>query len=136
MVDTLSKDHRSWLMGRVRQRNTKPEITVRSIAHALGYRFRLHREDLPGKPDIVFPRHRKVIFVHGCFWHRHDCKKATTPSTNVEFWQEKFDRNVERDQRALDNLSEMGWNSMVIWECETKSAVEIAEKVTAFLGGE
>jgi DNA mismatch endonuclease (patch repair protein) len=97
MTDVLSKEQRSRLMGRVGQFNTLPEIVVRKVLHAMGFRFRLHRENLPGRPDIVLPQPKKVIFVHGCLWHRHQCKKATTPKSNVDYWQKKFAENVERD---------------------------------------
>lgn len=133
MADTLTKVHRSWLMGRVKRADTKPEMIVRRLAHALGYRFRLHRKDLPGRPDIVFPRLKKVIFVHGCYWHRHDCAKATTPKTNVDFWRQKFERNVERDTNALTDLSKQGWRTMVVWECETKDRETLEKSVAAFL---
>ncbi len=134
MADTLTKEHRAWLMGRVKRADTKSEMIVRRIAHALGYRFRLHRKDLPGSPDLVFPRLKKAIFVHGCYWHRHDCKKATTPKTNVDFWRQKFERNVERDRKALTELSKQGWRTMVVWECETKDKETLKGSVSAFLG--
>lgn len=134
MTDTLSPTHRSWLMGRVGGKNTKPEMIVRRAAHKLGYRFRLHRKDLPGRPDIVFPALRKAIFVHGCFWHRHDCRKATTPKANGEFWQEKFRQNVERDRKSLSELASRGWDAMVIWGCETDDLQMLNEKIFAFLG--
>lgn len=110
-------------MGRVRGKDTRPEMIVRRLAHAMGMRFRLHRADLPGKPDLVFPKYRAVVFVHGCFWHRHPgCRKASTPKSNTEFWQEKFERNVERDKRNSVELEKAGWRVVVIWECETKSS--------------
>jgi len=134
MVDNLSPVERSSLMRRVRGKDTKPEIAVRRVAHALGYRFRLHRRDLPGSPDIVFPKLRKAIFVHGCYWHRHDCKKATVPKSNVSFWQNKFEANIERDRRNLVSLSEMGWLTMIVWQCETEKEENIAEMISNFLG--
>ena len=134
MADPLSPARRSWLMGRVGPKNTKPEMIVRRGAHKLGYRYRLHRKDLPGRPDIVFPTLHKAIFVHGCFWHRHDCRKATTPKANAEFWQEKFRQNVERDQTALSRLADQGWEAMVIWECETEDAERVSERLVSFLG--
>lgn len=133
MADTLSAEHRSWLMGRVKAKNTKPELIVRRLAHGLGYRFRLHRKDLPGRPDLVFPGLKKAIFVHGCFWHRHNCSKATTPKTNVSFWQEKFDRNVERDKSAISALEGIGWGVMIVWECETKDREGLILRLTNFL---
>ena len=133
MVDTMSPFDRSRLMGRVRARNTSPELAVRREAHRLGYRFRLHRKDLPGRPDLVFPRLRKAIFVHGCFWHRHNCRRATTPKSNAAFWVKKFHDNVARDAKALDKLIELGWSVDVIWECETIDATRLSERLTAYL---
>ena len=119
-MDTLSKANRSWNMSRIRSANTKPELVVRSLLHCLGYRFRLHRKDLPGKPDIVLPKYHTVIFVHGCFWHRHNsCKYAYTPKSRRRFWTEKFGHNVARDRRAQRNLRRLGWKVMLVWECET-----------------
>lgn len=108
-------------MRNVRGKNTTPELVVRSALHRAGYRFRLHRKDLPGRPDIVLPRLRTVVFVHGCFWHRHHgCRAASQPSTRRSFWSEKFARNMERDRRNLDALQADGWAVHVVWECETK----------------
>lgn len=119
---------RSALMAKVRQRHTGPERAVRSQLHRMGFRFRLHRRDLPGSPDIVLPRYRLAIFVHGCFWHRHaGCSRATTPKTRVEFWQEKFRRNIERDVLVQKRLEELGWTVKIIWECQTKIKDEIFE---------
>jgi DNA mismatch endonuclease, patch repair protein len=120
-------------MGRVRQKNTKPEIVVRSLAHSLGYRFRLHRRDLPGRPDLVFPKLKKVVFVHGCFWHRHGCSKATSPKSNSAYWQSKFAENVERDKRAIAELLSLGWEPMVVWECETRDIDALSESLSIFL---
>jgi DNA mismatch endonuclease, patch repair protein len=133
VVDPLSPERRSWLMGRVRQKNTKPEIVVRSLAHQLGYRFRPHRRDLPGRPDLVFPKLKKVIFVHGCFWHRHGCSKATTPKSNLAYWQPKFAENVERDKRAIAELLSLGWEPMVVWECETRDIDALSQSLSTFL---
>lgn len=120
-MDNLSAEDRSILMRSVRQKDTTPELIVRCTAHRLGYRFRLHRKDLPGTPDIVFPKHKTCIFVHGCFWHRHEgCKKATTPKTRKRFWKKKFEENKNRDIRKISELEALGWNSTVIWECESK----------------
>lgn len=124
---------RSALMARVRQKNTSPELKVRQIVHALGYRFRVNRRGLPGTPDIVFPSRCKVIFVHGCFWHRHPgCEKASTPKTRTEFWNAKFDANVARDQRKIAELERDGWSVMVVWECEMASD-DLADRLTSFL---
>jgi DNA mismatch endonuclease (patch repair protein) len=133
MVDKLSKADRSRLMGRVRSKNTKPEMAVRQCAHRLGYRFRLHRKDLPGNPDLVFPGKRKVIFVHGCFWHRHDCKRASRPQSNAPFWETKLQRNVERDAEAVADLQKDDWSVLVIWECEARLDDNIVHRLQAFL---
>ena len=119
MTDTLSKDRRSWNMSRIRSKNTKPEIIVRSLLHRMGYRFRLHRKDLPGKPDMVLPKYKVVIFVHGCFWHRHQgCKYAYTPKSRVDFWQKKFEDNIQRHKVVTKELKKLDWKVIVIWECE------------------
>lgn len=116
---TQSDHQRSRIMAGVRRTNTRPEIAVRSLLHRNGFRFRLHRRDLPGTPDIVLPRYRTAIFVHGCFWHRHpDCRKATVPASNKEFWLQKFANNVARDGKAIIRLRTMGWRVLVVWECE------------------
>lgn len=110
-------------MSGIRGKNTKPELAVRSYLHACGYRFRLHRKDLPGQPDLVLPKYRLVIFVHGCFWHRHSgCYYATSPATRKEFWQEKLQKNVERDARQIEQLHELGWRVLTLWECGIKHA--------------
>ena len=116
-------------------KNTKPEIMVRRILHAMGYRFRVHRRDLPGTPDITFPSRRKVIQVHGCFWHQHPgCRKASPPATRVEFWASKFTKNKERDRRTLMQLIALGWSVMVVWECELKDAADLRRRMSDFLG--
>ncbi|HEX8418634.1 MAG TPA: DNA mismatch endonuclease Vsr [Sphingomonas sp.] len=121
---------RSRIMGAVRQKNTAPETIVRQVLHRLGLRFRLHRKGLPGTPDIVLPRHRTVVFVHGCFWHRHrGCGKASTPKTRLDFWQEKFDRNVERDARNESALVDAGWRVLIVWECETKNVARLTDRL-------
>ena len=123
---------RSALMGRIRGKNTTPEIVVRRAAHRLGLRFRVHCRDLPGTPDIVFRRHRLVIFVHGCFWHRHEgWRRCTTPKTRIEFWNEKFRKNVERDRRDVEALQKNRWNVLIIWECRTKSSEDIDALIMA-----
>jgi len=121
-------------MSRVRGRETSPEIKVRSLTHRLGYRFRLHRKNLPGKPDLVFPFRKKVIFVHGCFWHGHDCPRGKrTPKTNTEYWIEKIRKNIERDAKNQSQLQSLGWNVLVIWECEIKNLDKIACKINEYL---
>ena len=108
-------------MAQVKGKNTKPELIVRRVLHALGYRFRLHRGDLPGRPDIVLPKHKTAIFVHGCFWHRHPgCAKSSTPKTRVDFWQDKFETNIARDARNVKALKNAGWKVLIVWECETR----------------
>lgn len=125
------------IMSAVRGRDTKPEMIVRRLLHAMNYSYRLHRKDLPGSPDIVFGPKGKTIFVHGCLWHRHPgCFKATSPKTRAEFWAEKFDRNVERDRQAERRLVELGWRSLIVWECETPKPESLARKLQAFLNGE
>jgi DNA mismatch endonuclease, patch repair protein len=134
MVDRLTADRRSALMSRVRSRNTGPEMAVRKISHRLGYRFRLHRTDLPGTPDLVFPRLKSVILVHGCFWHRHvNCPKASTPKTRISFWTSKFARNVERDVIAKRSLKGMGWRVLTIWECQIKRTESLETRISKFL---
>ncbi|OIQ78581.1 very short patch repair protein [mine drainage metagenome] len=126
--------NRSALMARIGPKNTKPEMIVRRLLHALGYRFRLHATDLPGRPDIVFRPRKKVIFVHGCFWHRHPgCAKSSTPKTRTEFWNSKFAANKERDRRVQEELAVMGWGYLVIWECEVKDKIDLSRKLQEFL---
>lgn len=121
-MDRISKEHRSWNMSRIRASNTEPEKIVRSILHKGGFRFRLNRKDLPGKPDIVLPKYKSVILVHGCFWHRHpQCKFAYNPKSRVKFWQNKFIKNVERDKFVKKELRKEGWKVIVVWECETRN---------------
>ena len=124
---------RSALMARIGSKDTKPELTVRKLLHGLGYRYRLHRRDLPGTPDICFPGRKKTIFVHGCFWHRHGCRRTTTPGTRTSYWTQKFDRNVVRDQRNLTDLGELGWQTLVVWECEVADLPTLTERLVAFL---
>lgn len=125
---------RSALMARIRGKDSKPEMTVRRVAHALGFRFRLHRRDLPGTPDLVFPRLQKVIFVHGCFWHRHPgCPRTTTPKTRAAYWADKFERNIERDLRKETALKALGWDVLIVWECETFDRDALARRLHGFL---
>lgn len=119
MTDRLTPERRSWNMSRIQSSNTNLEKTVRSLLHNLGYRFRLYRADLPGKPDIVMPKYKSVIFVNGCFWHRHKgCKDTTTPKSNVGFWKKKFSLNVKRDKQNQRDLRRKGWKVITVWECE------------------
>ena len=121
-------------MSRIRGRDTEPEMAVRRLAHRLGYRYRLHRKDLPGKPDIVFGPRRKVIFVHGCFWHGHSCKRGSrVPKSNVEYWRKKIARNVERHSDQLKKLATTGWSGLTLWECELTDEDAVAQRLRAFL---
>ena len=129
-MDRLSREHRSWNMSRIRGKDTKPERQVRSLLHAMGYRFRLHRKDLPGRPDIVLPRYRTVIFIHGCFWHRHaDCKYAYVPKSRIDFWEKKFSENIERDRASEEKLCELGWHVLVVWECELRNPDSLTRRL-------
>ena len=133
-MDRISKEHRSWNMSRIRSSNTKPEITVRSILHGLGYRFRLHARELPGRPDIVLPKHHAVIFVNGCFWHRHvGCPFAYTPKSRTEFWDGKFRETIERDVRNLAELAGLNWRTLTVWECETRDTAALVRQLKVFL---
>ncbi|MBB3963684.1 very short patch repair endonuclease [Rhizobium metallidurans] len=136
MVDTLSPVARSERMARVRGKNTKPEMAVRSMLHNMGYRYRLHHADLPGRPDIVFGKRRKAIFVHGCFWHRHDdpeCRLARLPKTRLDFWVPKLTANAERDVRNQEALRTAGWKVLVVWECELRYVEQLKNKLRLFL---
>ena len=134
MVDTVTPQVRSRIMARIKSKNTEPELAVRRLLHGLGYRYRLHRKDLPGRPDLVFPSRRKVVFVNGCFWHGHEkCSRAHLPASNKNYWTAKLKRNKERDERNLALLNEGGWMVMVIWECELSNLNAVAQKLIAFL---
>lgn len=125
---------RSALMARVRGKDTRPEIVVRSIVHRLGFRFRLHKAGLPGRPDLVFLGRRKVIFVHGCFWHRHaGCYRTTTPKTRASYWTRKFRENIRRDHKAIKALEEAGWSVLIVWECETSNPPTLSKRLSEFL---
>ena len=135
LVDGPVDPGRSALMKRVKRKDTAPELVVRRLLHALGYRYRLHAKDLPGRPDIVFRSRRKVILVHGCFWHRHDgCLKSSTPKQRRGFWTQKFRNNRERDRRNQTKLEAAGWRCWIIWECETRFQEELETRVLEFLG--
>ncbi|NTI62367.1 DNA mismatch endonuclease Vsr [Agrobacterium rhizogenes] len=124
MVDKFSREKRSDVMSRIDSKNTAPELYVRSSLHQCGFRFRLHSRELPGKPDIVLRKFQTVVFVHGCFWHGHDCSRGKRPSSNQQFWNEKLQKNVDRDARNIISLTERGWSVFVVWQCELKSATE------------
>lgn len=134
-MDTLSISARSELMGRIRSKDTKPELMVRRLTHQLGYRYRLHDKKLPGSPDLVFPRFRKIIFVHGCFWHCHPgCRLNRKPKSRQDFWLPKLQSNIDRDQRNVIRLQETGWTILTIWECETTDERAIESRIRTFLG--
>lgn len=134
-MDKISPEQRSENMRRIRPKDTGPEMVVRRMAHSLGLRYRLHRKDLPGKPDLVFPCHKAVVFVHGCFWHRHaGCHNCTNPGTRPEFWAAKFAANVERDARCERQLRELGWRVEIIWECETRDRQALAVRLRSIAG--
>lgn len=136
-MDTVSPDKRSWVMSRVKGRDTKPELVVRSLLHSMGYRFRLCRRDLPGIPDIVLPKHMTVVFVHGCYWHRHDCKNGLRyPSSRQDYWLPKFERTKERDARNRRLLMNAGWKVLVIWECQLKDREQLRQVLLNFLNSE
>lgn len=135
-MDTLSATERSARMARVRSRDTKPEMVVRRLLHRMGYRYRLHRSDLPGRPDIVFGKRRKVIFIHGCFWHRHGdpgCRLARLPKSRLEFWEAKLNGNAERDAQRQRTLMQLGWDILVVWECELRQSEQLENKLKEFL---
>lgn len=137
MVDTLSPAERSERMSRVRGADTKPEMLVRRMVHGMGYRYRLHRKDLPGSPDLVFPSKRKVIFVHGCYWHRHPdpgCPLARLPKSRLDFWLPKLEGNRKRDERNQEKLENMGWGIMIVWECQLKDKAALERRIKGFLG--
>jgi DNA mismatch endonuclease (patch repair protein) len=129
-MDKFSIEQRHRCMSKISGKNTRPEIIVRSLLHRCGYRFRLHYDKMPGKPDIVMPKYKTVIFVHGCFWHRHEnCKRSTIPQTNTNFWLKKLNGNVQRDKLVQEQLQNLGWRVLVIWQCETKNLISLRERL-------
>ena len=133
-MDVHSKEQRRFNMSRIKSRNTKPELIVRSLLHRLGYRFRLHVKSLPGSPDIVLPKYKTLIYVHGCFWHRHEgCRYTTTPSTNSERWANKFNENILRDKNNQDTAKKLGWTIVVIWECEVRNLDQLTIRLNRIL---
>jgi len=132
-MDTLTPEERSERMGRVRSKDTKPEMRVRRLAHGMGYRYRLHDRRVPGSPDMVFAGRRKVVFVHGCFWHGHDCKLGRMPKSRVEFWSRKIEGNRDRDARTLRQISDLGWRALVLWECQLGAALWLRSTLAGFL---
>lgn len=133
MTDVLNPEQRSRCMSNIRSKDTKPELFVRSFIHRMGYRFRLHGKDLPGKPDLVFPRFKKLIFIHGCFWHMHKCVYGKVkPATNVDFWESKRKSNTKRDRQVEHLLKKTGWKVLIIWECEIKNEIKLRSKIFKF----
>ena len=132
-MDRLTPERRSWVMSRIKGKDTTPELCVRRMVHAEGYRYRLHRKSLPGSPDLVFPGRKKVIFVHGCFWHQHGCKISEMPKTRPEYWSEKFERNRMRDERNRLELEDLGWQVLIVWECETRRPDQLKRAIRSFL---
>lgn len=136
MTDVFTPEKRSWLMSRITGKNTKPEIMVRRMIYSMGYRYRLHVKELPGKPDIVFRSRCKVIFVHGCFWHGHkDCSRSHRPSSNAGFWNDKIKANMQRDEKVIRELKAAGWSVFVVWECQLCRPQEVEIRLLDFLGG-
>ena len=134
-MDTVSPEKRSWVMSRVRGKNTRPEMVVRSLLHALGYRFRLHRKDLPGNPDIILPKYRVVIFVHGCFWHQHNCRHGQRlPSSNQAYWLTKLSKNRGRDIQNTAKLTGLGWAVLIVWECMLRDIAKLEKNLRDFIG--
>ena len=132
-MDKVSPEKRSWTMAQVKGRDTGPERVVRLLLHQMGYRFRLQRKDLPGKPDIVLPKYKTALFVHGCFWHRHSgCNRATTPTSNTDYWNTKFARTIARDAKNQKELASLGWRVLIVWECELKDAEALQAKLKKF----
>jgi DNA mismatch endonuclease, patch repair protein len=134
VTDTLSRQQRSENMARIRSKDTQPELRVRSLLHGLGFRFRLHSKQLPGSPDIILPKYNAVIFVHGCLWHGHSkCRRGRRPMSNVDYWNRKITRNLERDATNAELLRRLGWKRIVIWECELKDSNQIVNRLTSLL---
>lgn len=134
MADNRTPESRSALMSRIRQRDTAPELVVRRLLHGMGYRFRLHRRDLPGTPDIVFPSRKLALFVHGCFWHGHGCSKGRPPKSSTSYWSGKLSANKDRDARKQHELEAMGWRVETIWQCQLKDLSSLGERLTLLLG--
>lgn len=132
-MDTRSPEQRRRIMQAVKSKNTAPELRVRRLLHAMGYRFRLHRKDLPGRPDIVLPKHRKVIFVHGCFWHAHGCSKGKPPKSRLDYWLPKLEQNVKRDRTKTEQLESLGWTVLVVWQCETQDIEALVNRIQGFV---
>jgi len=136
VTDIVSSTERSRIMGLVKSKDTRPEMAVRKLCHSAGFRYRLHQKKLPGKPDLVFPARRKIIFVNGCFWHRHPdqtCKLTRTPKSRIEFWEKKFRATIERDQKNISLLENDGWDVLIVWECEVEKGADLQSRILGFL---
>lgn len=133
-IGGIVEAHHSYRLSRVRSKNTRPERVVRSILHRMGYRYRCHAKQLPGIPDLLFTKRRVALFVHGCFWHRHNCGRASVPLRRTEFWADKFHKTMQRDMRTIDELNKRGWRSVVVWECELRCRCELEAKLVKKLG--
>lgn len=134
MSDVFTPEKRSAIMGRIRSRNSQPELLLRQVLTSIGYRYRLHGKSLPGRPDVVFTARRAAIFMHGCFWHSHSCSAGRVPKTRPEFWRAKLEANMARDTRQLAELERVGWRTLVLWECEMKDLGAVGQRVSDFLG--
>lgn len=134
MADMFTRERRSEIMAHIRSVDTVPEMELRSLVHGLGYRFRLHRSDLPSKPDIVLPKYQAAILMHGCFWHGHSCKDGRRPGSNTSYWNVKLDRNLQRDKKNAAALRRLGWRCMIVWECQLKNKQRLGERIARFLG--
>jgi len=134
MIDRVSEKTRSYIMSRVGSKDTGPEMTVRRMLHRLGYRYRLHRGDLPGSPDLVFRKRRKVVFVHGCFWHGHDCRGGRLPESKADYWRPKIAANRKRDAACIARLEALGWDSFVVWQCRLREPTRLRSRLVAYLG--
>lgn len=135
MVDTRTPQQRRRIMQAVKSENTAPELIVRRLLHGMGYRYRLHHKDLPGRPDIALIARRRAIFVHGCFWHGHDCRKGRLPKSRLDYWKPKLERNKERDREKAELLESLGWEVLVVWQCETVDLVALTLRLREFVGG-
>lgn len=133
MTDIFSVEKRSWIMARIHSRDTRPELLIRSVVHRMGFRFRLGGAGLPGRPDLVFPRMKKTLFVHGCFWHCHNCQRASVPTSNTAFWEKKLLGNARRDRQNYHKLKALGWSYLVVWQCELRKENRLLSKLKRYL---
>ena len=135
MTDTFTPKQRSEIMAKIHSADTVPEVELRRLLHALGYRFRVHRSDLPGKPDVVLPRYHAAIMMHGCFWHGHTCQDGRRPRSNTEYWNKKLDRNLQRDKKNVAALRRLGWRCLTVWECQLNNQEQLRQRIIRFLEG-